>query len=38
MAKKGVTITDRVVLEELGGTIDLEKNIWNIPLIIGDDN
>jgi hypothetical protein len=38
MAKKGVTITDRVVLEELGGTIDLEKNIWNIPLIVGDDN
>jgi hypothetical protein len=38
MAKKGVTITDRVVLEELGGTIDLEKNIWNIPLIIGDEN
>lgn len=38
MAKKGVTITDRVVIEELGGTIDLEKNIWNIPLIIGDEN
>jgi hypothetical protein len=38
MAKKGLTITDRVVKEELGGTIDLEKNIWVIPLIKWDDN
>lgn len=32
MAKKGVIVTDRVVKEEIGGTIDLEKNIWIIPL------
>ena len=38
MAKNGLTITDRVVKEELGGTIDLEKNIWIIPLIKWDDN
>jgi hypothetical protein len=31
MAKKGLIITDRVVKEEIGGTIDLEKNIWIIP-------
>jgi len=31
MAKKGLIITDRVVIEELGGTIDVEKNMWNIP-------
>lgn len=31
MAKMGLIITDRVVKEELGGTIDIEKNIWNIP-------
>ena len=33
MAKKGLSITDRVVTEELSGTIDLEKNEWIIPLI-----
>jgi hypothetical protein len=32
MAEKGLIITDRVVKEEMGGTIDLEKNMWNIPL------
>ena len=31
MAKKGLIIIDRLVKEELGGTIDIEKNIWNIP-------
>lgn len=36
MAKKGVTIIDKVVKEELGGTIDLEKNSWNIPLMKGN--
>ena len=36
MAKKGLIIIDRVVKEELGGTIDLEKNRWNIPLMKGD--
>ncbi len=32
MAKKGVFITDRVIQEELGGGIDLEKNVWYIPV------
>ncbi len=32
MAQKGLSVTDRVVEEELGGTIDLEKNLWIIPL------
>jgi len=32
MAEKGLIVTDRVVREEIGGTIDLEKNIWIIPL------
>ncbi|MDG2396413.1 MAG: ADP-ribosylglycohydrolase family protein [Flavobacteriaceae bacterium] len=31
MAKIGIFITDRVVQEELGGGIDLNKNIWYIP-------
>ena len=32
MAEKGLIVTDRVVKEIIGGTIDLEKNIWIIPL------
>ncbi|NHF58563.1 ADP-ribosylglycohydrolase family protein [Flavobacteriaceae bacterium TP-CH-4] len=31
MAKKGVYIVDRVVQEELGGGVDLEKDVWYIP-------
>ncbi|MCZ8134455.1 MAG: ADP-ribosylglycohydrolase family protein, partial [Algoriphagus sp.] len=31
MAKKGLWIIDRVVQEELGGGVDLEKNRWYIP-------
>ena len=31
MAKKGIYIIDRVVQEEMGGGIDLEKNVWYIP-------
>ena len=31
MANVGVFITDRVVQEELGGGVDLEKNLWYIP-------
>ena len=34
MAKNGLTIIDRIVKDELHGTIDLEKNTWNIPLRI----
>ena len=31
MAKLGIYITDRVIQDELGGGIDLNKNIWYIP-------
>ncbi len=31
MAKIGVFIIDRVVQEELGGGIDLKRNVWYIP-------
>jgi hypothetical protein len=30
MAQKGLIVTDRVVTEEMGGIIDLKKNIWII--------
>lgn len=32
MSQIGLTIVDRVVKEEIGGTIDYEKNTWKIPL------
>ena len=32
MAEIGLIITDRVIKEEIGGTIDSEKNTWIIPL------
>ena len=31
MAEIGINIIDRVVQEEIGGGIDLEKNIWYVP-------
>ena len=31
MAKKGIFIIDRVVQEQLGGGIDLDKDVWYIP-------
>jgi hypothetical protein len=31
MAERGVYIIDRVVMEEMGGGVDLEKDIWYIP-------
>lgn len=31
MARKGIMIIDRVVQEEMGGGIDLDKNVWYIP-------
>ena len=31
MAKIGVYVVDRVVQEQIGGGIDLEKNLWHIP-------
>ena len=37
MAKNGLTIIDRVVKDELGGTFDLEKNRWNIPVMMGNE-
>ena len=32
MAHKGIIVTDRVIREEIGGTIDEEKNTWIIPI------
>jgi hypothetical protein len=32
MAEKGVFIVDRVVKEQMKGTVDLKKNVWYIPL------
>ena len=31
MAKIGVYIVDRIVQEQIGGGIDLEKDLWYIP-------
>jgi hypothetical protein len=31
MAKKGIYIIDRVVQEEMGGGVDLEKDVWFVP-------
>ncbi len=31
MAEKGIRVIDRVVLEEMGGGIDRERNAWHIP-------
>jgi hypothetical protein len=32
MAKKGIYIVDRVIQEQLGGGVDLKKNLWYIPI------
>ncbi len=32
MAQMGIMVTDRVIEEEIGGSIDPKKNNWNIPL------
>ncbi len=37
MAQKGLMVTDRVVKEAIGGTIDPERDIWIIPLHPVDD-
>ena len=31
MAQKGLIVTDRIIKDQIGGTVDLEKNIWVIP-------
>ena len=31
MAEKGIYIIDRTVMEQMGGGVDLEKNVWYIP-------
>jgi len=31
MAERGLAIIDRVVVAEMGGSIDLENNVWRIP-------
>lgn len=33
MAQKGIFIIDRVVQEEMGGGVDLQKDLWYIPTI-----
>jgi len=33
MAEKGILIIDRVILEELKGGVDLQNNLWYIPII-----
>jgi len=32
MAEKGMSITNRVILEEIGGKMDTVRNTWSIPL------
>jgi len=32
MAEKGMSITNRVILEEIGGKMDTVQNTWSIPL------
>jgi predicted transcriptional regulator len=34
MAQRGLLVTDRVVKEEIGGTIDEENDTWIIPIEI----
>ena len=31
LAKRAIFLVDRVVIEEMKGGVDLEKNIWYIP-------
>jgi len=31
MAERGVSIVDRVVIDEMGGSIDTINNVWRIP-------
>jgi hypothetical protein len=31
MAKQGIYVIDRVIQDEMGGGIDLQKNIWYVP-------
>ena len=33
MAKKGIYIVDRVIQEQLGGGVDLKKDLWYIPIV-----
>jgi hypothetical protein len=37
MALNGLLVTDRVIREQIGGTVDLENNSWIIPLKVGSD-
>jgi hypothetical protein len=31
MAERGIQVIDRVVIEEMGGDVDLDKGVWRIP-------
>lgn len=32
MAEKGLSVTDKVIRDEMGGAVDEEENTWIIPL------
>ena len=34
MADMGLKIIDRVVLEQIGGKVDLQNNVWIIPPLV----
>ena len=38
MAEKGLKVVDRVISEQIGGTIDLESDSWYIPIVSIDEN
>jgi hypothetical protein len=31
MAERGIQVVDRVVIEEMGSDVDLDKDVWRIP-------
>ncbi|WP_232827363.1 ADP-ribosylglycohydrolase family protein [Winogradskyella aurantiaca] len=37
MAQKGLMVTDRVIIEEIGGVLNEDKNTWEIPIEIKYD-
>ncbi len=35
MATRGLAIIDKIVLKQMGGSVDLERGVWKIPLVDG---
>ena len=33
MAERGILVVDRVVQEEMGGGVDMEEDLWLIPVV-----